>query len=177
MLHTPSLHDFVSIKRLFSVKHLLSVKHLVALLFLCVSQLGYANSNGASNKVNTQEETKTFYLNIWAPDQVAPTEAKPVEYGVSYQYQYTPESHEIQSVNDSHRVVFKLHPDVKHRYQFRWISADQPQFVQLAKVKKRKITVDVDAVENNEDIYFELWVYDTLTGEVVMCDPRIRIRV
>jgi len=114
MLHNPSLRAFASVKRLFSVKHLLSVKHLVALLFLCVSQLGYAS--------NTQEETKTFYLNIWAPDQVAPAEAKPVEYGVSYQYQYTPESHEIQSANDSHRVVFKLHPDVKQRYQFRWIS-------------------------------------------------------
>jgi len=43
-------------------------------------------------------------------------------------------------------------------------------------VKKRKITVDVDAVENNEDIYFELWVFDTLTGEVVMCDPRVKVR-
>jgi len=159
MLHNPSLRAFASVKRLFSVKHLLSVKHLMALLFLSVSQLSYAS---------TEEEVKTFYLNIWAPDQVAPAEAKPVEYGVNYQYQYTPESHEIQSLNDSHRVVFKLHPDVKQRYQFRWISADQPQFVQI---------VDVDAVENNEDIYFELWVYDTLTGEVVMCDPRVRVRV
>jgi len=159
-----------------SLKHLLSINHLFALLFLCISQLSYANSSGANNEVSTEAYVKTFYLNIWAPDQVAPAKAKPVEYGVSYQYQYTPESHEIQSANDSHRVVFKLHPDVKQRYQFRWISADQPQFVQLAKVKKRKIIVDVDAVENNEDIYFELWVYDTVTGEVIMCDPRVRIR-
>jgi hypothetical protein len=160
-------------------------KSLLALLIFSVSQLSFANGNNNNSNNSNQQQTngqqqkvKTFYLNLWAPDQVAPAEAKPVEYGVSYQYSYTPESHEVQSGDVAQKVAFKFHPDVGQRYQFRWISADQPQLVSFAKVKKHKMKVNVDVSDNtqDQDVYFEVWVYDTLTGEVIMCDPRIKIR-
>lgn len=61
---------------------------------------------------------KTFVLNLWAPDQVASAEAKPAEVGASYQYMYSPESHELES-NDAHYMVeFKFHSDIKNVMNF-----------------------------------------------------------
>jgi len=150
-------------------------KSLLALLLLTISQFTFANDN--SQTTNSDPTVKTFYLNLWAPDQVPPAEAKPVEFGINYQYQYTPNSHEVPASDVPQQVVFKFHPDVAQRYQFRWITADQPQFVSFEKFKshKMKVNVDASASEQDLDIYFEVWVYDTLTGEVVMCDPRVKI--
>ena len=154
---------------------------LLTLFLLSFSQVSYAKSDNHGQNVSKhqQQNVKNFYLNLWAPDQVAPADAKPVEYGINYQYRYTPNSHEVQANDEAQTVVFKFHPDLKNRYQFRWISADQPQLVSFDKVKKRKIKVKVDAhtVEQDEDIYFEVWVYDTLTGEVLMCDPMVKVKM
>ncbi len=165
-------------------KHFLA-KSLLALSIFSLSQISYANTPvdiTTSNNALTQQQgssskqaVKTFYLNLWAPDQVAPAEAIPVEYGVNYQYRYTPESHEVQADAGEQLIAFEFHPDLKKRYQFRWVSADQPQLVSFDKVKKRKMKVKIDAgaTEQDQDVYFEVWVYDTLTGEVLMCDPKV----
>ena len=125
---------------------------------------------------NTQVNVKTFYLNLWAPDQVPPADAKPVEIGENYQYLYTPENHEFSDDVINRKVVFKFHEDVADRYQFRWISADQPQHTTLKKMKRNRIVVTLDDGDYNTDIYFELWVYDTVTQQSFMCDPRIGVR-
>ena len=143
---------------------------VLAIFLLAFSHVSLAKNNDT--------QVKTFYLKLWAPDQVAPADAKPVEYGDSYQYKYTPESHKLTGSDQAHDVVFKFHPDLKNRYQFRWLSADQPQFVSLKKAKKHKMKVKVDtnSSEYDQDIYFEVWVLDTKTGKVLMCDPAIQVK-
>lgn len=178
------------------MKYSILAKSLLALFIFSLSQVSYANGHSISkssqsqnkksqqvnNNQNSQQKklkVKTFYLILWTPDQIAPADALPVEFGNNYQYRYTPNSHDVPAGDGAQQVVFKFHPDLKNRYKFRWISADQPQWVSFDKVKQRKIKVNVDAhtLEQDEDVYFEVWVYDTLTGEVLMCDPRVKIRV
>tara|TARA_R110002012_G_scaffold68816_1_gene178606 strand:- start:1713 stop:2264 length:552 start_codon:yes stop_codon:yes gene_type:complete len=150
---------------------------------LSFNNLSYNNVTAVATSItpvanpSNQQAVKTFYLQLWAPDQVAPADATPVEYGANYQYRYTPESHEVAAGNGAELIGFEFHPALKKRYQFRWISSDQPHLVSFDKIKKRKMNVRVDIDSNNQaqDIYFEVWVYDTLTGEVLMCDPRVRI--
>lgn len=159
---------------------------LLAMMLLTVGQ-AHATANDAAISTNseqnqqapnaTKQAVKTFYLNLWAPDQVAPIEAKPVEFGISYQYLYTPESFEVQPSDGQQVIAFKFHSDLANRYQFRWITADQPQFVRFNKMKSHKMKVNIDTRASNQDqdIYFEVWVYDTLTGEVFMCDPKVKV--
>jgi len=151
---------------------------MLSLLALCLftlslSQPVYADDDNTSSPVS---QVKVFHLNVWAPDEVAPADAKLAEYGGNYQYQYTPESHELDTSNGEQLVAFKLHHDAKQRYQFRWISTDHPQLVSFTKVKAKKIKVQLDETEEDTDVYFELWLVDTHTGAVLMCDPRIVIR-
>ena len=93
------MNNFISIKTL-------QEKVLLALFILGLSQVSYANdhktNNGISNSQSDhsqnsqqQKNVKTFYLNLWAPDQVAPADATPAEYGNNYQYRYTPNSHKV----------------------------------------------------------------------------------
>ena len=39
------------------------------------------------------------------------------------------------------------------------------------------MNVDAQTIKKDENVYFEVWVYDTLTDEVLMCDPKVRIRL
>lgn len=43
-------------------------------------------------------------------------------------------------------------------------------------MKKQHMEVMLNNGEINDDIYFEVWVYDTFTGEVFMCDPQVHNR-
>jgi len=156
------------------------------LLGLTQAPAAYADTNttqtpATQQSANNEQQVKTFYLNLWAPDQVADADAKPAEYGANYQYSYTPNSHEVESGDREQLVEFKFHPSVKHRYKFRWLSADQPQLVSFSKIKPKKMKVTVDTAPNSTtedtDVYFEVWVLDTETGEVFMCDPKVRIVV
>lgn len=129
-------------------------------------QIQSVESNSQKN-----QQVATFTLNLWAPDEVAPPEAKLAEIGDSYQYLYTPDSLQF-STEETNRVgKFKFHKDVKDRYEFRWITASHPQHVTLEKMKDKKIVVKLDDGEVASNIYFEVWVYDTLTGKSFMCDP------
>lgn len=38
------------------------------------------------------------------------------------------------------------------------------------------MNVKLSEMPVNQDIYFEVWVLDTETGKVFMCDPQIRNR-
>jgi len=156
------------------------------LFFMTISTLSYSAEviNEYSRIVNTSKakhhkEDKsimTFTLNLWAPDQVAPAEAKPVEIGDNYQYLYDPETQIVQQNKRNRKVEFKFHSDLGERYQFRWLTADNPQYVTLTKMKKHHMLVSLDDGELSEYTYFELWVYDTQTGDVFMCDPIIIAR-
>lgn len=159
-------------------------KSLLTLLLVSLSQVSFANGNNDSNQPasaakeanKSEQQVKTFTLNLWSPEQVPPADAKLAEYGASYHYQYTPESHELPASTSGHTIAFKLHDDVKQRYQFRWLSADQPQFVSFEKIKAKTMKVNISPSETEQDIYFEVWLYDTLTGEVFMCDPRVKVK-
>ena len=140
----------------------------------------YAGLNRPSEQThqqenNQQQNIQTFTLNLWAPDEVPPAEAKLAEVGDSYHYLYSPDSLTF-SEEDSNRVVqFRFHDDVKHRYQFRWITAENPQDVTLTKKTHKKINLALDDGILVENTYFEVWVYDTQTGKRFMCDPDIII--
>ena len=58
------------------------------------------------------------------------------------------------------------------RYQIRWLTARDPSGVTLLKKKDNEMWVTVDANGLIDPVYFEGWVYDTLTGERFMCDPK-----
>ncbi|BDX06995.1 hypothetical protein [Planctobacterium marinum] len=137
-----------------------------------------AGLNSPSEQTHQQENAQqrnvqTFTLNLWAPDEVPPEEAKLAEVGDSYHYLYSPDSLTFDE-EDSNRVVqFRFHDDVKHRYQFRWITAENPQDVTLTKKTHKKINLALDDGEISGSTYFEVWVYDTQTGQRFMCDPEI----
>ena len=143
------------------------------LLFTLLSQVLMAGTAQADDTPVVQ----VFSLNIWAPDEVAPAEAKPVEWGGNYQYQYTPDSLDFLA-SDTNRVVkFKFDQNLGERYQFRWVTSTHPEHVTLDKKTDSKMRIlleDGDAV--TETLYFEVWVQDTHTGEHFMCDPSVRIR-
>ena len=40
-------------------------------------------------------------------------------------------------------------------------------------MKPHRMKVQLNDDEIADDIYFEVWVLDTITGEVFMCDPQI----
>ena len=155
---------------------------LVAAFSLTFSSLSFAapvaktDIEQSTSVESAQANARTFYLNLWAPDQVPPAEAKPVEIGDNYQYLYTPESFEFANDEVNRKVVFKFHQDVANRYKFRWISADQPQHTTLKKMHNNRIVVKLDDGDYDTNIYFELWVYDTITGQSFMCDPIIRVK-
>lgn len=40
-------------------------------------------------------------------------------------------------------------------------------------MKHQRAKVKLDDGEIAGNIYFEVWIYDTLTGEILMCDPQV----
>ncbi len=94
------------------------------------------------------------------------------EFGDSYQYLYTPDTLAFNSEQTIRTVVFKFNDELAKRYQFRWITATQPQHLTLAKMSSQQVQINLD----NGDIdgmYFEVWIYDSLTGKRFMCEPVI----
>jgi hypothetical protein len=135
-------------------------------LILCVTTIQANDQNSDSN------ETGTFTLNLWAPGVEAPADAKYAEWGDLYQYQYNPETVSFADNDSVKTLQFRFHTDLADRYQFRWVTASEPQSVTLAKMKTDKMDIKVDGYSN--DMYFEVWVLDTLTGKVFMADPTIK---
>ncbi|MCG7550996.1 hypothetical protein [Pseudoalteromonas sp. Of7M-16] len=125
---------------------------------------------------NQSGNIKVFSLSVFSPDEIAPIDAKPVEVGEGYRYRYNPESHNFDPQQTQREIVFEFAAELDERYEFRWITADQPQHVSLVDKQSDKITVALDDGEVAPLTYFEVWVYDTQTGEVFMCDPVIVIR-
>ena len=143
-----------------------------------IQQQANVNSQSAQTQQqrnNQQQNVQTFTLNLWAPDEVPPAEAKLAEVGDSYHYLYSPDTLTF-SEEDSNRVVqFRFHDNVKHRYQFRWITAENPQDVTLTKKTHKKINLALDDGEIAQSTYFEVWVYDRQTGQRFMCDPDLEV--
>ena len=144
-----------------------------------LSHSGYATNVTSDNTAqaltnNSKKKVYTFELTLWSPEQLASVEAKPVEVGGNYFYQYNPEAIVIDEAQDNRMIEFKFHPSLGNRYQFRWLTADHPQYVTLKKMKQHRMKVKLNDGPIADDIYFEVWVYDTLTGEVFMCDPQIQ---
>jgi hypothetical protein len=134
-------------------------------LILCATAIQANDQNSDSN------ETGTFTLNLWAPGVEAPEGAKYAEWGDLYQYQYNPETVTFTDNDSVKTLQFRFHADLADRYQFRWVTASEPQSVTLAKMKTDKMDIKVDGYSS--DMYFEVWVLDTLTGKVFMADPRV----
>lgn len=153
----------------------LSAPQVMAETVTAESYLNNAQSVEQHQQRGQQKQVQTFTLNLWAPDEVPPAEAKLAEVGDSYHYLYTPDSLNF-SMDDTNRIVkFRFHDDTQNRYQFRWITAQHPEDVTLTKKTPSKINLALDDGEIAESTYFELWVYDTKTGQRFMCDPDIEI--
>ncbi|BFT29787.1 hypothetical protein D210916BOD24_09630 [Alteromonas sp. D210916BOD_24] len=124
----------------------------------------------------TDENTATFTLAIWAPDEVPPHNAKHVEIGNSYYYRYTPEEILFES-NQNRKLNIEFHESFESRYQFRWVTATSPSDVTLLTKSDSLIKIAVDDGDDVSDsIYIEVWVYATLTGERFMADPQYHNR-
>lgn len=157
------------------------IKTLLLLATLTLSNGIYATSvitENSSQEPTSQNQKNnniyTFELKLWSPVQLAPVEAKPVEVGGNYYYLYNPEVITIDQEQDNRIIEFSFHPSLGNRYQFRWLTADYPQYLTLKQMQDHRMQVKLNDGAINDDIYFEVWVYDTLTGEVFMCDPQIR---
>ena len=121
----------------------------------------------------TDDNTATFTLELRTPDEVPPHDAKHAEIGKSYYYRYTPEAITFDS-NENREVKIKFHESVESRYQFRWVYATNPGDLTLNKKTDGVIKIAIDDGDDvADDIYLEVWVYDTQTGERFMCDPKI----
>jgi hypothetical protein len=136
-------------------------------------------SDNSDDSVRNTAKEKTIYnfeLNLWSPDELPDEDSKPAEIGGNYFYLYNPDTITVDE-NKSNRIIqFTFHPRLGDRYQFRWLTVDHPQYVTLKKKKDHKVKVLLNNGAIADDIYFEVWVLDTLTGEVFMCDPQIRNR-
>jgi hypothetical protein len=162
------------------IKLFQTIKTLLLLTTLTLSNGIYATSidnDNTAQKITSdskkQNNVYKFELNLWSPDQLAPVGAKPAEVGGNYFYLYNPDVIAIEPEQDNRIIEFAFHPSLGKRYQFRWLSADNPQYLTLKKMKHRSVKVKLNDGVINDDIYFEVWVYDTLTGEVFMCDPQM----
>ncbi|MCO4799832.1 MAG: hypothetical protein KC484_11470 [Colwelliaceae bacterium] len=155
------------------------IKTALLLVILAISTTSYATTvanKSATLSPNGNSATSnvyTFQLSLWSPEQLAPAEAKPVEIGGNYFYLYNPEAIEVDEAQTNRIIKFEFHPSLGDRYQFRWLTADHPQYVTLNKMKPHRMKVLLNDGEIADDIYFEVWVLDTLTGEVFMCDPQV----
>jgi len=124
----------------------------------------------------TDDNTATFTLELWAPDEVPPHDAKHAEIGNSYYYRYTPEVVQFNS-NQNRKLNIQFHENTESRYQFRWVTATSPGDVTLLSKSNSLMEIAIDDGDNVSDsIYIEVWVYDTLTGERFMCDPQVQNR-
>lgn len=156
---------------------LLFLPYLVCLTtLLSFSQIATADTIFAQPNTNPIANIKTFNLELWAPDEQAPLDAKPAEIGDNYRYRYSPEQQAFSSKDTDRVVVFAMDKSSKARYQFRWIAADTPQFTRLLKVKPDEISVGLDDGPLSAQTYFELWVYDRVLNQSFMCDPEVVIR-
>ena len=45
----------------------------------------------------------------------------------------------------------------------------------LVKKRERRVKIAIDDGTVAEEIYFEVWVYDTQTGKRFLCDPRLAV--
>lgn len=164
-------------KRILSVLVLaaLSAPQVMAGTVTAESLLNNAQSGEEHQQRGQHKHVQTFTLNLWAPDEVPPAEAKLAEVGDSYHYLFTVDRPNFL-VEDTDRVVkVRFHDDTQNRYQFRWITAEYPEGMTLTKKTHKKINIALDDGELAESNYFEVWVYDTQTGQRFMCDPAIII--
>ncbi|WMN60719.1 hypothetical protein NI389_05290 [Pseudoalteromonas xiamenensis] len=155
--------------------------HLIPFFVLISAVLGVnltANAQNIDHGQNARlpSALKTFSLELWSPDQAAPLDTKPAEFGDNYRYRYTPEQHSFEETETNRVVVFSLNKSLKARYQFRWIAADTPQFTHIVSMKPDEIIVGLDDGPLSGQTYFELWIYDTELQQSFMCDPEVVIR-
>ncbi|AIF99419.1 hypothetical protein [Alteromonas australica] len=128
------------------------------------------NVHATSGETNTQ----IFTLQLWAPDEVPPPDAKHVEIGEGYYYRYTPEAVSFTD-NTNRKVKITFDTTLASRYQFRWVTATSPGDVTLEEKTNTLMRIAIDDGNDvADDIYLEVWVFDTQTGERFMCDPQIQ---
>ena len=158
------------------ITHIISRKNFAKLLLVTATFFSF--STLAQELVSTEntvdDTTKTFTLQIWAPDQIPPTDAKHVDIGEGYYYKYTPEIIEFNtSINRKINIEF-ANP-LNDRYAFRWITSTSPGDVTLEEKNETLMRIAID--DGNDvasEMYIEVWVQDTQTGERFMCDPQIK---
>ena len=129
----------------------------------------------ATSTTNSTETTNTatFTLQLWAPDEVPPADAKHVEIGEGYYYRYTPEAIAFES-NTNRKLNIEFSPALNDRYAFRWVTATSPGDVTLEDKTDSGIQIGVDDGDDvADDIYIEVWVLDKQTNIRFMCDPQI----
>lgn len=97
---------------------------ITATLFLLLSFT--TNVQATSGETNI----KTFTLQLWAADEVPPSDAKHVEIGGGYYYRYTPEAVSFTD-NTNRKVHITFDNTLASRYQFRWVTATIPGDVTL----------------------------------------------
>lgn len=115
-----------------------------------------------------------LYITTWAPDEVPPPDAKHVEIGEGYYYRYTPEAVSFTD-NTNRKVKITFDTTLASRYQFRWVTATSPGDVTLEEKTNTLMRIAIDDGNDvADDIYLEVWVFDTQTGERFMCDPQIQ---
>lgn len=159
----------------------LTASIFIASLFFSNMMLSFASvasisPDGERATAHKKSNVKTFSLHLWAPDEYAPQESKVAEFGDSYRYLYTPNHQEFLATQENRKVIFELNPELKKRYQLKWISASTPQYTRIEKMSEDSILVGLDDGELSGQTYFELWVYDRILKQTFMCDPEVVIR-
>lgn len=148
------------------------MKHTHSFYFIIATLVLLFSFTISANEANTG--TQTFALQIWAPDEIPPADAKHVEIGEGYYYRYTPES-VVFTTNTNRKLNIEFASILNDRYAFRWVTATSPGDLTLEEKSDNLMRIAIDDGNDvADDMYLEVWVLDTQTGERFMCDPQVR---